>query len=366
MELFDNEDILFIELCKKTFELILKLNLTKKELYQKFADLGFIPLLARNTNIKDSLLVIYSAAQVSSGLAHALATINYGYYYPIYYYGTENVKNKYLRPLESGKVGLLAVNEPDGIGENRILTIAKEHKKNCYILNGCKTLITEAEHGDFALVYAMIQSQGRKGNGIILVDLKKEGVNIQKKEICSGMKFLDVAEIFFENVQIERDDIVLECNQGGMGIGKAMELMRCSCSVICMAIAEQMINKLFTFLMAKKSNSNSSCLLPESQTMISDIILKFHNIKIIVYMMLLRVDAFEEERLELASITKVLCVDFLQDIAEKVYCLFGGNAYTVKHEIAELYLDAKAFYFLGGSKESIKEYIAYEGGIKCL
>ena len=87
--------------------------------------------------------------------------------YPIYAFGTEEQKQKYLIPLNKGeKLGAFGLTEPnagtDAAGQKTIATL----KDNYYEISGSKIFITNAGYADIYIVFAMTDpSKGTKGNG---------------------------------------------------------------------------------------------------------------------------------------------------------------------------------------------------------
>ncbi len=148
---------------------------------------------------------------------------------PIYEYGTEDQKQKYLVPAIKGKkISAFANTEPDaGSDVSRIQTRA-EKRRDSYLINGNKTMITNATISDYLLISAKTDpkdtTEKAEGIGLFIVDRETAGLHTTKLKKM-GLWSADTGEVFLDDCSIsernliggEEDGfkIILNCLNGG-------------------------------------------------------------------------------------------------------------------------------------------------------
>jgi alkylation response protein AidB-like acyl-CoA dehydrogenase len=124
--------------------------------------------------------------------------------------GTEEQKEKYLPGAIRGeKVFCLAITEPDaGSDVSSVKTTAKEDGDH-YILNGCKTFITNGTFADYAFIAAYTdKSKGYAGMGLFIVDTTLPGFQVTRKLSKLGHRSAETAELLLEDVRVHKDDLL--------------------------------------------------------------------------------------------------------------------------------------------------------------
>lgn len=136
--------------------------------------------------------------------------------WPIYNFGTEEQKNKYLIPLASGqKLGAFGLTEPgagtDAAGQK---TVA-EDKGDHWLLNGSKCFITNAGPADIYVVFAMTDKEaGNHGISAFIVEKGFKGFSVGKHEEKMGIRGSATAELVFEDCKVPRENLLGELNKG--------------------------------------------------------------------------------------------------------------------------------------------------------
>jgi butyryl-CoA dehydrogenase len=116
-------------------------------------------------------------------------------------YGSEDQKEKFLRPLAQGKLlGAFALTEPQVGSDASAITTRAERKANEYVLNGVKQFITSGKNADVAVVFAVTQKEAAKrGISAFLVPTSTPGYRVARVEDKTGQRASDTAQIVFEN-----------------------------------------------------------------------------------------------------------------------------------------------------------------------
>ena len=123
--------------------------------------------------------------------------------WPIYKFGTEEQKKKYLPDLCSGKkLGAFGLTEPDAGTDAAGQKTTFEDKGDYYLVNGSKIFITNAGYADVFIVFGMTdKSQGTKGISCLILEKGMEGFTIGKHEHKMGIRGSSTCELVFDNVK---------------------------------------------------------------------------------------------------------------------------------------------------------------------
>lgn len=134
---------------------------------------------------------------------------------PIYIFGTEEQKRRFLPRLIKGAIlGAFAITEADaGSDVSRIKTTAVR-EGNDYILNGSKVFITSGDVAGTTIVFANIPALGKKGMTAFIVEEGMKGFIKGKKYDKVGMRASSQAELYFENCRVPVANRLGEEGQG--------------------------------------------------------------------------------------------------------------------------------------------------------
>lgn len=135
---------------------------------------------------------------------------------PIYLFGTEAQKKKYLPDLLSGrKIGSFCLSEPGSGSDAGGLITRAERKNGDYILNGNKQWVTNGGYAGIYVVFAKTDlEKGVKGISAFIVEKEMSGVVIGKKEDKMGLRASDTRQVSFVNVHVPAENLIGEENQG--------------------------------------------------------------------------------------------------------------------------------------------------------
>ena len=137
--------------------------------------------------------------------------------YPIWKYGSEEQKKKFLPKLASGELmGCFGLTEPDyGSNPGGMTTNIKE-KNNHYILNGSKMWISNSPFADIAIVWAKNEVGRIKG---IIVERGMEGFSTPETHNKWSLRASATGELVFDNVKIPKENLLPEKDGLGAPLG---------------------------------------------------------------------------------------------------------------------------------------------------
>ncbi len=127
--------------------------------------------------------------------------------YPIYKYGSEEQRMKYLPKLAKGEmIGCFGLTEPDhGSDPGSMLTTLREDGEGGYILNGAKMWITNSPIADIAVVWGRVENGPIKG---VVVEKGMKGFSAPVIKGKWSLRASITGELVFENVRIPKENVL--------------------------------------------------------------------------------------------------------------------------------------------------------------
>ncbi len=153
-------------------------------------------------------LVAREVERVDSGYRSMMSVQSSLVMYPIYAYGSEAQRQKYLPKLASGEfIGCFGLTEPDaGSDPSGMKTIAKK-TANGYVLNGAKMWISNAPIADVFVVWAKSEAHGGKIRGFVL-DKGTKGLTAPKIGGKLSLRASITGEIVMKDVEVGEDALL--------------------------------------------------------------------------------------------------------------------------------------------------------------
>jgi glutaryl-CoA dehydrogenase len=201
----------------KLFPDVIAANREEAVVPKIFADMGEMGLLGVTIPEKFGGL---GASYVAYGLvAREIERVDSGYrsmmsvqsslvMYPIYAYGSEAQRMKYLPRLASGRaIGCFGLTEPDaGSDPGGMKTVARKTDGG-YVLNGSKTWISNAPIADVFVVWAKSQAHGGKIRGFVL-EKGMQGLSAPKIQGKLSLRASVTGEIVMQDVEVGEDALL--------------------------------------------------------------------------------------------------------------------------------------------------------------
>jgi alkylation response protein AidB-like acyl-CoA dehydrogenase len=177
---------------------------------KKLSELGFMGMMVPEEydgagfDTVSYVLAMEEISRVDASVGVIMSVNNSLVTWGINEFGTDEQKEKYLKPLASGKMlGCFALSEPEAGSDatNQKTTAVRNGDK--YILNGTKNWITNGKYADVALVMATTdKSKGAKGISAFIVERTFPGYTIGKKEKKLGIRSSDTVSLAFEDCTV--------------------------------------------------------------------------------------------------------------------------------------------------------------------
>lgn len=278
---------------------------------------------------------------------------------PIFAYGTEEQKKKYLPGLlNGGKIGAFALTEPnagtDAAGQQTTAVLDGDH----YILNGSKVFITNGGFADVVVVFAMTdRSKGTKGISAFIVEKGFEGFEIGKIEDKLGIRASSTAELVFKDCRVPKENLL---GKEGKGFGVAMGTLdggRIGIAAQALGIAEGALDEAVKYMKERKQFNKPLSSFQGLQWYVAEMATKIEASKLLVY------KAADKKQKGLpyamdAAMAKLHASETAMEVTTKVVQIFGGYGYTKDYPVERMMRDAKITEIYEGTSEVQKMVIA--------
>ena len=279
--------------------------------------------------------------------------------HPIYKYGNEEQKEKYLKPLAKGeKIGAFALTEPNAGTDAASQNTVAELDGDEYILNGNKIFITNAGVADIFIIMAMTdKSKGTRGISSFIVEKDTPGFSLGKKEDKMGINASDTRELIFQNCRIPKENLL---GKEGMGFKIAMATLdggRIGIAAQALGIAQRAVDETVEYVKEREQFGRPIGKFQGLQWYIAEMATKVEAARNLVYKAALTKDAGKSFSSE-AAMAKLMASETAMAVTTKAVQIFGGYGYMKEYPIERLMRDAKITEIYEGTSEVQKMVIA--------
>ena len=278
---------------------------------------------------------------------------------PIYYFGTEEQKQKYLVPLAKGeKIGAFGLTEPSAGTDSSMQQTTAVLDGDEYVLNGTKVFITNAGYADIYVVIAMTdKSKGNKGISAFIVEKGTPGFSVGKKERKMGIRGSATCDLIFENCRIPKENIL---GKEGQGFKIAMQTLdggRIGIASQALGIMQGTIDECVKYVMERRQFGKKIGQFQNTQFELADMATKAEAAKLLVYEAAATKDAGKPYS-HLSAMCKYFAGSTASDITRRCLQLFGGYGYTRDYPVERMMRDAKITEIYEGTSEVQKMVIS--------
>lgn len=278
---------------------------------------------------------------------------------PIFEFGTEEQKKKYLPDLLSGKkIGAFGLTEPnagtDASAQQSVAVLEGDH----YILNGSKIFITNGGAADTFVIFAMTdRSKGVKGISAFILEKEMSGFSIGKTEDKMGIRASSTTELIFEDVKVPKENLL---GKEGKGFGIAMKTLdggRIGIAAQALGIAEGALDHAIAYMKERKQFGKNLTKFQGLQWYIADMKVRVDAAKYLVYKAAWKKSAGENYTMDAAE-AKLYAAEAAMYVTNKSLQILGGYGYTKDYPLERMLRDARITEIYEGTSEVQKMVIA--------
>ena len=279
--------------------------------------------------------------------------------YPIIRFGTEEQKERFLKPFCSKfSIASYCLSEltvgSDPASMKTIAVLDGDH----YVLNGTKMWITNGGYADFYLVFATTDPQ-KKHKGIIslIVSSSLEGVSHGEPIDKMGQRASNTTAVTFKKVRVPTKNLL---GGEGEGFNKAMaalDITRPMIAIGAVGIARTAMELASQYALKRVQFGVPIARHQAIQFMLADMAKDIEAARLLVYKAAWLADQGIRNSKE-ASIAKAFAADMAMRVTTDAVQIYGGMGYTKWHPVEKLMRDAKVIQIYEGSAQVMRMVIA--------
>jgi len=189
-------------------------------------------------------------------------------------FGTEAFKAKWAKDLTSGrKLANFALTEPQsGSDATNMYSRAVINDDGTWTINGAKAWVSLAGEADVYLTVVKTSDEpGHKDMAMIAIPKDAKGVTFGPRYETASYEFLPLAEMYFDNVVVSEENIILPIGQGLQGSLMAIDIARVSIASGCCGLMESALDTALAYSKNRKMFGGKNLDLEGIQWMLGDI-----------------------------------------------------------------------------------------------
>ena len=277
----------------------------------------------------------------------------------ILHFGTEEQKQRYLIPLAKGELqASSALSEPSGGTDLASLQTTAKLDGDHYVLNGQKTFCSHASHTNIYFTLATVdKSLGRKGICAFLVENPSPGMEVTPLNM-STMKRGNIAQIFFDDVRVPRENLLGEEGQGMRIVGADLAVGRFSVAARCVGQAQACLDAALNYAAQREIFGKKESEFQMVKQMIADMVVSVDTARLLVYRLGRLMDANAGRLTSIASVTKLYASEVATKAALDAIQLHGGYGFVEDYAVGRYLLESKVLEVGEGNSQLHREIIA--------
>jgi len=278
---------------------------------------------------------------------------------PIYQFGTEEQKKKYLPDMATGrKIGCILLTEPDVGSDVAGMTTMYRREGDEFVITGGKTFITNGACLGTGVVFATHdKSLKHKGISVFIIDLKSPGVTVLKNEDKLGIRGSYTTAFALDDVHVPVANLLAE---EGQGFKVAMETLnggRIGIASQALGIAEGAYGLALAYAKERKQFGAPISKLQAIQFKLADMYLRIEASRLLVY----KAAWMKDNKMNYAmdsAMCKLFAAETAMYVTKEAVQIHGGYGYIVEYEVERMYRDAKITEIYEGTSEVQRVVIA--------
>ncbi len=280
---------------------------------------------------------------------------------PIYLFGTEAQKRKYLVPLAQGQVlGSFCLTEPGSGSDAGAARTTAVRQGDHYVLNGSKMYVTNAGYADTFIVFAKTEPEkGVHGISAFIVEKGFEGFVVGKKEDKLGVRASDTRPVSIENCRVPAENLLGAENQGFKVALKTLDGGRVGIGAMAVGIAQAALDKATAYAKERQAFGKPIADLQAIRWMLADMATEIMAARLLVHHSARLRDRGKPYTKE-AAMAKLFASEMAMRATKNAIQIFGGYGFCKDYPVERYWRDAKLTVIGEGTSEIQRIVISRE------
>jgi alkylation response protein AidB-like acyl-CoA dehydrogenase len=278
---------------------------------------------------------------------------------PIYLFGSEYLKENYLKVLAAGeKIGSFALTEP-GAGSDPVSQKSRAVRDgSSYVINGTKMFITTGKNSNVTVVTAYTDREKRhRGISAFVVEKGTPGFSVGKEEKKMGLRASDTVELIFEDCRVPAENLVGEEGDGFRIAMASLDGGRIGIASQSVGLAQAALDAAVNYARERVQFGKPISQFQGIRWMIADMATQIEAARLLTFNAAAMKDRGENFSAA-ASMAKVFASEMANQVAYKALQVHGGYGYVQEFPVERYYRDVRVFTIYEGTSEIQRTVIA--------
>jgi len=278
---------------------------------------------------------------------------------PVYLFGSDYLKEHYLKPLAAGKkLGCFALTESSAGSDPAGQRSRAVRDGDSYIINGTKMFITSGKHADVVVVTAYTDRE-RKHQGIsaFVVEKGTPGFSVGKEEDKMGLRGSDTTELVFEDCRVPAENLLGQEGDGFVIAMASLDGGRIGIASQSVGLAQACLNAAVNYARERVQFNRPISQFQGIRWMIADMATQIEAARLLTFNAAAMRDRGENFSAA-ASMAKVFASEMANKVAYQALQIHGGYGYIKEYPVERYYRDARVFTIYEGTSEIQRKVIA--------
>ncbi|CUR59263.1 Acyl-CoA dehydrogenase [metagenome] len=261
------------------------------------------------------------------------------------------------------KIAAIAMSEPEAGSDLQGIRTSAILEGDHYVLNGQKTFISNGILADLVVVVARTDPEvGHQGISLLVVERGMAGFTRGRNLDKIGQHAQDTAELFFDNVQVPRDNLLGEEGAGFVHLMTNLSQERLSIAVSAASACEAIFDTTLGYAKQRTAFGRSIATFQHNRFVLAEMATDAHIARVFVDDCLRRHITGELDA-KTASMAKWWTTELQKKLVDQGVQMHGGYGYMAEYPIARAYVNSRVQTIYGGTTEIQKEIIGRSLGI---
>ncbi|WP_339388499.1 acyl-CoA dehydrogenase family protein [Vibrio caribbeanicus] len=306
----------------------------------------------------DSSIVFEKLAMGCTSTA-AFMTIHNMVTWMIGSFGSEDVKQQYCPKLITAEwLGSYCLTEPNAGSDAAALTTSAKLTDEGYVLNGSKVFISGAGDTDVLVVMARTGGPGAKGVSAFVVPADANGISYGRKEPKMGWNSQPTRSITFDNVLVEKSNLLGEEGQGFIFAMKGLDGGRINIATCSVGTAQHALEQATQYMQERKQFGKPIADFQALQFKLADMATELVAARQMVRLAASKLDNGDTQATTYCAMAKRFATDIGFKVCDQALQVHGGYGYIREYPLERHFRDVRVHQILEGTNEIMRLIIA--------
>jgi butyryl-CoA dehydrogenase len=278
---------------------------------------------------------------------------------PIYQFGNEEQRQKYLPELCSGAtLGGFGLTEPQAGSDAGATQTTAVDKGDHFLVNGTKVLCTNGSYAKYFTISAVAEKgKGTRGISCFILEKGMPGFELGKKEHKLGVRGSDTVVLHFNDVKVPKENLLGKTGEGFKQMLTTLDAGRISIGAMALGLAEGAYETTLEYVMNRKAFDQKIADFQATQFKIADMFTQIEAARHLVFESARKKDAGEPYVRE-AAMGKLFASETATKVTSQAIQLHGGYGYVREYPVERMFRDSKLCEIGEGTSEIQRLVIA--------